>query len=367
MTIKNIWKKRKLTIRIIKDRFLRVKRRNLAKQNKEAFEKYLSSLGLNKHSNIKNSEKVANDPEKLDRLSQSCIEEDLESKKDRSPGLEEEQKKIEEDRILQEEEKIRKMVQEKIESIVTLGKISYGIKSEEPKLILPVMQEQIIRTTTIDFEKRNHVFAPTASNQAKKRNASREKSQKSKNRDFVLTSPKFVETKKYFSDSLGTSRLSFMLADDTHWETSSAKNIKPVDYHNFLLPTESSNNKTSEIIIKKPYFRPFPVKQKQKKTRKIRFTSAKIQEVYESRVRSSETKERKKTWVPVARTFSSYIAGIDNPSYQAQKWSPLQFSLNLLDLNSKLKSSKTQEKPSERIESLSTLRSRKIGDSSMTQ
>ena len=45
LTVKKIWRAKKLSFKIVKEKFLRIKRRKAAMQNKEAYQKYLATLG----------------------------------------------------------------------------------------------------------------------------------------------------------------------------------------------------------------------------------------------------------------------------------------------------------------------------------
>ena len=378
MTIKNIWKKKRLTVRIVKDKIIRTKRRIIAKQNKEAFEKYLASLGDNKYAslkNAKNNEKsLNNDAERNEK--NSCSPQEDDNEKERSPLLPDHEKKNEEDQIFKDEERMRKIIKDKLDNIVCLGKVAHGIKDSEMKLILPIMQEQAISSafayhTENDFYQRNNVYSSTASVYAKNRSASRER--KHRNRNYVITSPKYVETKKHYSGSQAFSRLSFTLSDDFPVEKST-KNIKQVEYKNFLLPTESYNNKVSSIY-KEVKVNP---NQSHKRYHKRKLS---LQTPYIPKIETAfdkEQKTKKNPWIPVARTFSSYIIGLDNTSYKPEKHSPSNIKISLNKVTSKTSDTHSRIKvlspvsPSidkylDRYDTLTTARTRTKQNSSITQ
>ena len=328
LTIKKFWRKKRLTLKIIKDRIFKIKRRILAKKNKEAFEKYLETLGGLHHLHQKSSEKSPVVSPTLVDLTGSDLPPPLELLiKSSSQILE--KKNADEDKILQEEESMRLMIQQRLEYLITKGKLAHGLKFVEPKQIVPVIYEKtsaIAQAMFTDGNTARNLRATTASTFAKGRSGSRQKSVRT--RSLAISSPRTVETKKHFEMTEGFSRLSFCLPDEGFVEHSSRKFVRPVEVENFLEPTE-----TFSVKIRKKY-RGSPVRQiivkRPKRAKKLSFPPSfkYFSEAKQSQItlKGRGKKQGKQQWVPVARSTSTYIPGLENPAFPSEKLSPRDFT-----------------------------------------
>ena len=292
LTIKREWKRKKLNIRTLKQKIQRIKRIRIAKQNKEAFEKYLASIGGNLPS-VKKEEKI------LPELDDEHIE--------KVQTSDENKERIEEEKIFKESERIQAMIQNRIRYLVDKGKLAYGINKPRIASAAPVMEGKPLNTHRSEICSK--LLESTVSINAKSRPASRET--QPRKRTFILNSPK-----------IKTSRLEYWhhfesLSDfsQTMPEISDSKVLKSaLGSERYLSSTQSF---AIRVKLNKQQRRKEESEPVKSKRRKIKTKTCKLQECRDKDKdkEKEKIKEEVKRWVPVARSFNKYVPGIDNTFY----------------------------------------------------
>ena len=290
LTIKREWKRKKLNIRTLKQKIQRIKRIRIAKQNKEAFEKYLASIGGNLPS-MKKEEKV------LPELEDETIE--------KVQTSDENKERIEEEKIIKESERIQAMIQNRIRYLVDKGKLAYGINRPRIASAAPVMEGKPLNTHRSEIYSK--LLDSTVSINAKSRPASRETQPRT--RTFIINSPK-----------IKTSRLEYWhhyesLSDfsQTMPEVGNSKVLKSaLGSERYLSSTESFAIRAK---INQQQRRKEESEPARGRKRKIRTKPCMQQECREKDKEKGKCKEEVKRWVPVARSFNKYVPGIDNTFY----------------------------------------------------
>lgn len=262
----------------MKQKIQRIKRIRIAKQNKEAFEKYLASIGGNLQ--------LLKKEEKPDHDKNENIE--GEENNEKNSFSEENKERSEEEKIFKESERIQAMIQNRIRYLVEKGKLAHGI--QEPRIMsaYPVMENK-----GMNSEKQSKVFESTYSIIAKSRPASRENQKK--RRVFIINSPKRTNRLEFWHHFESLTSLSQTNSD--------SKDLKSVlGSERYLSSTECftqkirSKQKSSSPARVQPKRRYFKIK-----------TSPKP--------KSANKPKPHPNWIPVARSFTKYIPGIDNPFY----------------------------------------------------
>lgn len=280
LSIKKVWRRKKLNIRTLKQKIQRIKRIRIAKQNKEAFEKYLASIGGNLQL-LKKEEKPDHD-----RNENAEGEENNE----KNSFSEENKERSEEEKIFKESERIQAMIQNRIRYLVEKGKLAHGIQDLKISAAGPVMEN---KGSHLNSDKQSKVFESTCSIIAKTRPASRENQKK--RRVFIINSPKRTNRLEFWHHFESLTSLSQTNAD--------SKDLKSVlGSERYLSSTECFTQKMRKK--EKPSFSPRP--QPKKRHFKIK-TSPKPQTANKPRPHPN--------WIPVARSFTKYTPGLDNPFY----------------------------------------------------
>ena len=312
LTVKKIWRAKKLSFKIVKEKFLRIKRRKAAMQNKEAYQKYLATLG--------GTNTAKKDPPKKLAESNSKDSKQLDRKGDENPEAE---KNPEEDDEYKEAQRIKDIIDRKIKEKVAKGKLSYAIEGTKEKMILPMMQERALNEAMEEEENHSKLFYITMSVFAKGRSLSR--NSRPKTRNTLISSPKELSQRRRSDYNSIFPKLSLISPANIDFEAHEPCNVKEIENANFLMATISSTNKAEEYIP--PRWKINYAKSTPKKIKRLKLSMHNDGEIT---TRAREFKERMNHWVPVARRFSTYIPGIDNSGYQPQKWSPLPLDKRIL-------------------------------------
>jgi hypothetical protein len=316
LTVKKIWRSKKLSFKIVKEKFIKIKRRRAAMQNKEAYQKYLASLGGP-------NPPAKKDLAKKNQESNSKDSKQFEGKKEDEKTNEgkENENDPEEDEEYKEAQRIKDIIEKKIKEKIAKSKLAYAIQTTSTKVLLPMMQEKALNESLDNEPTGSKLFALTSSFFAKGRNLSREKPATTRN--YMIESPKSLNQRKHF-DGNYLPPLPIISLAETPLETFQAIDIKPVENQHFLSSTVSSINKTEAQIIPSWKTRVYSYEET-KKSRKL----TKPKEV-ERVPREFKPPERVNHWIPVARRFSTYVPGIDNSGYVPYKWKPLPLNRRIL-------------------------------------
>ncbi|OMJ68729.1 hypothetical protein SteCoe_33723 [Stentor coeruleus] len=339
LTIKKIWVKKNLNMKILKQRIARAKRMRIAKQNKEAFEKYFASLGgslsinrkeqpkkqtikENKETSQEQSDKLEFTQEKPDKSADSLpkisnintqslenfvkeqAEKDLQNeennedvqKNEETVEKDENKERDEEERIFKEAERIRSMIERRIKYLIEKGKLAYGIKDFLPKAHLPIMHDKVLESLTLtleEIENKARLLCPTTSTLAKTRYFKREKSPKC--RSFQINSPK--STEKYIH--VPTSSALSITYPYPSPQSTKFQDFKTPDSNNFLVYTESYYNKVKDIVsVKEKKDMIFNAKyRKNRKNFKIKMNNV----IKERKLSEGNDPRQKKKWVSIVR------------------------------------------------------------------
>jgi hypothetical protein len=314
-SIKNCWKRQKLSIKIMRNRIARAKRIKVAKQNKEAFEKYLASLGGGMISPKMEPEKQ-NVEEKSKKEKNSG--ENAEAGSEKSGSAEGKQQE-EEERLYKESERIKSMIQRRIKYLVEKGKVAYGIKPKTARVVIPVINEKAINNYNLGYledDSKFKFYESTCSIIAKSRPASREHNKRS--RIIMLNSPQNNKSTYWPTKDDQSSQLSFMLPVEFD-----GSKVKSVESENFLAFTSSFINKVEDIPSVKSKIH--ALRNQSKPTKKHVNLNFPIN--FRLNANKPEKKQPKR-WIPIARNLSTYVPGLDNSSYVPEKWTPKKYSRN---------------------------------------
>ena len=317
LTVKKIWRARKWSFKIVKEKFIRIKRRKAAMQNKEAYQKYLATLG---------GPAPAAKKEPAKKLVESNSK-DSKTMEEKNPDENAEgEKNPEEDEEFKEAQRIKNMIERKLKDRILKGKLAYAIEMKKDKMVLPMMQERALNENIDDPEEVNSkLLYITTSVFAKGRSLSRES--RPKTRNFHISSPQQLSQRRRFDFTNTLPKLSLMSPANIEAEKWVPCNLPEVENESFLQATISSTNKTGDAIIpswKIRYHADTP-----KKTKRIKL-NVRDNDGEAVTVRKIGMKERANHWVPVARRFSTYVPGLENSAYQPYVWAPLVLDKRIL-------------------------------------
>jgi len=304
LKIKNYWKFRKFTFRIIRDKILRVKRRQAALQNKEAFAKYLNSIGGKLERKMTHKLSIGSEEEKNS----------VEKNDERGEGTQNENEDNVDDEEFLETQRIQELIKKQIQNKVDKGKLSHGIKCEKQVMILPLMQEKALKETPSSESK---VFYVTASVFAKGRNLSREV--RKPFRSTLIGSPPSCEHKRLpFYTQMPYMRALFTPEPELR-RPSPTQNI---DYAEFMAPT---------ISFKKKKFRPCKSEAKKRDTDYHPVSPNLIVPTiaYSLKLKQKKTLEKTKNW-SFRSENDKYVTSISNSKYSPIPWKPLPLNRNIL-------------------------------------
>ena len=312
LTIKKIWKAKKLSFRAIKEKIIRIKRRKAALQNKEAYQKYLVNFsGTNTQKKSPSRRLIENDSK--------GSKEFIEGKKDEEKGID-----TKEDQDNTEAQRVKNIIERRIKEKVSKSKLAYAIEDSSTKVPLPMMQEKVLNESLDVDTIQSKLLYITASVFAKGRNLSREKQRTIRN--FQHDSPRSVSQRKHF-DGTVLPPLSIITPAEVPIEPYFTYQGDSVENQHFLNSTISSSNRKEPTIISPWQARYIARDEVRRRTRKI---STKNKEESKKTHREFKIPERVNHWIPVARRFSTYIPGIDNSGYEPQKWKPLPLDKRIL-------------------------------------
>ncbi|OMJ90988.1 hypothetical protein SteCoe_6559 [Stentor coeruleus] len=312
LTVKNFWRAKKLSFKILKEKFIKIKRRKAAMQNKEAYQKYLASLGGSSPSPKK-------DQKKVDSTTEGKNEEGNEAEKTSNP---------EDDEEFKEAQRIKDIIDRKIREKVAMSKLAYAIPDKkDEKMLLPMMQEKALNEDLDDDEGvKSKLFYLTLSNFAKGRSLSRES--RPMTRNLHISTPKELNQRRHFDSMIPLPRLALLESANTEYIQYPPLNIPEIEHAHFLLPTTVSARRTEEPV--QPRWKAVYNKTPTRKFKKMKLNLNVTGECGERMTRPIQIKERIAHWIPVARRFSSYIPGLDNNGYSAPKWAPLPLNRRIL-------------------------------------
>lgn len=359
LTIKKVWVKKNLNMRILKQRIARAKRMRIAKQNKEAFEKYFASLGgnlvinrkehpkkqtakENKETSQEQSDKIELTQEKPDKSSDSLpkisnintqslenfVKQEVENEeknkeknkekneeknedkneekneennedgqKNEEPVEKDENKeRDEEERIFKEAERIRNMIERRIKYLVEKGKLAYGIKNFYPKAQLPIMHDKVLESLTLTLaEIENKARLLCPTVSTSAKTRYFTREESPKCRSFQINSPK--STEKYIH--VPTSSALSITYPYPSPQSSKIQDVKTPDSNHFLIYTESYYNKVKDIVsVKEKKEIIFNTKyRKNRKNFKIKMNNV----IKERKLSESNDLGKKKRWVSMVR------------------------------------------------------------------
>ncbi|OMJ68705.1 hypothetical protein SteCoe_33777 [Stentor coeruleus] len=317
LTVKKIWRAKKLSFKIVKEKFIRIKRRKAAMQNKEAYQKYLASLG-GPNPAPKNQKKIQESGSKDSKNLTEGKAEDGEGEKLNNPEDDEEYK---------EAQRIKEIIDRKIKEKVATGKLAYAIPDrKDKKMILPMMQEKALNEPFEEEGIKSKLFYITLSNFAKGRSLSRES--RPMTRNLNISTPKELNQRRHYDIGIPLPRLSLLETANVPLIQSPPLIVTEVEHAHFLLPTTASANRTEEPV--QPSWRAVYHKASGKKHKRIKLDFNIKNEGEERTTRPIQVKERVNHWIPVARRFSTYVLGLDNSAYTQYKWTPLKLDKRIL-------------------------------------
>lgn len=318
LTVKKIWRAKKLSFKILKEKFIRIKRRKAAMQNKEAYQKYLSTMG---------------GPAKKDNKPETGSSRDLQEGNLNEEKGENNENHEEEDKEFKEAQRIKEIIEKKIREKVNMSKMAYGIIENNTKVVMPMMQEKALAESLDNDALQSKLLHLTASVFAKGQRLDRNK-MPNISRNLQISSPRPVSQRRHSLNFNIPPLLIISPAETTRPEHSEIS-IKPIIDAHFLSTTISSENKQQPQIISEWEQREIErnARRRQHTKRTTHYNHAEIAGSENGEKRTTkEFKpiERKNHWIPVARRFASYIPGIDNSFYSPQKWSPLPLNRRIL-------------------------------------
>lgn len=316
LTVKNFWRLKKLSFKILKEKFIKIKRRKAAMQNKEAYQKYLASLGGSSPASKKDNKKT-DSTGKVQISGDGKNEDGNEAEKTSNP---------EDDEEFREAQRIKDIIDRKIREKVAMSKLAYAIPDKkDEKMLLPMMQEKALNEDLDDEGTKSKLFYLTLSNFAKGRSLSRES--RPMTRNLHISTPKELNQRRHFESMMPLPRLALLESANTEFIQYPPLNIPEIEHAHFLLPTTVSAKRTEEPV--QPRWRAVYNKTP-KKLKKMKLNLNVTSEGGERLTRPIQIKERVARWIPVARRFSSYIPGLDNSGYSAPKWAPLPLNRRIL-------------------------------------
>ena len=310
LVIKNYWRLRKFTYRVLRDKILRVKRRQAAMQNKEAFAKYLSSIGgkLERKATVK----VSLDTEEEKKSDQEKGEEKLEGTQEAPEGQEDE---LMEDEEFLEAQRIQELIRKRIQDRVDKGKLSYGIQNARQVVVLPLMQEKALKES--NSGEGSKLLNSTLSAFAKGRNLSR--AARKPFRSTLVCSPASCEQKKNSSGHL-VARFRALFTPEP--EVRRPSPTKSIDYAEFMDPTIASKRKkhrASKSETKKRDLEYLPVS-----------SSLVVPTIaYTLKQQAKRKVEKKQNWSFRSRD-ERYVPSVGNTSYSPVPWKPVPLNRNIL-------------------------------------
>lgn len=337
LIVKKIWKSKKFTVKIIKEKLIRIKRRKAAMQNKEAYEKYLASLGGKKDAVKK---LVDNESKESNECSDDKKEEKQGENKEENP---------EEDEEYKEAQRIKDIIEQKIKEKVAMSKLAYALTIDtKTKVIFPLMQEKALNESLDVDALQSKLFHMTASNFAKGRSLTRSKGETTRN--YMISSPRPVSQRKYIDKAI-LPPLWLLQPPEIPLTPALPINVRFAENEGFLESTISSQNKVESAVVpdwKKREFERLDQKKQARKFRKMQMDFIKSQEVsseVKRITREIKPRERNNHWIPVARRFSNYVTGVDNSSYVPAKWTPLPLNKRILSTAMTTISTRGQNSP----------------------
>lgn len=304
LKIKEFWKFKKLSFRIIREKILRLKRRQAALLNKEAYTKYLNSLGgkLEKKPVYKLS--IGSEDDK-----RSGSESPPRQIEDNMPG-----NTMDEEEFL-EAQKIKELIQKRIQDKVEKGKRSYGINENKQVMVLPIMQEKALKESPSSDSRLMDV---TSSVFAKGRSITREKGKIS--RTTIISPPPNYEHKKMFEKVQAPHMRDLFTPQPDRPHISPPKNL---DYAEFMAPTESFTSKKYKIYSYVSY--------KKKEFKNLPVGSNLITSTITYSMKQQQKKTvNKKRYLSFSGEREKYIPSISNSSYSPIPWKPLPLNRNIL-------------------------------------
>ncbi|OMJ74962.1 hypothetical protein SteCoe_25989 [Stentor coeruleus] len=338
LVVKKIWKSKKFTVKIIKEKFIRIKRRKAAMQNKEAYEKYLASIGGGKKDIVK--KQVDNESKESNESPDDKKEEKQGENKEENP---------EEDEEYKEAQRIKDIIEQKIKEKVAMSKLAYALTIDtKPKVIFPLMQEKALNESLDVDALQSKLFHMTASNFAKGRCLTRSKGETTRN--YMISSPRPVSQRKYIDKAI-LPPLWLLQPPSVPLTPALPVNIRIAENEGFLESTISSQNKTEPPVIpdwKKREFERLEQKKQARKFKKMQLDFINSQEItseVKRITREIKPRERNNHWIPVARRFSNYVTGVDNSSYIPAKWTPLPLNKRILSTAMTTISTRGQNSP----------------------
>ena len=179
LKIKEFWKSKRLTFKIIKERIQRIKRRQAAMQNKEAYAKYLNSLG--------------GKLERKQTMKFSTNSEDERKSEIESPGLQDPAAELLDEEDYLESLRMKELIQKRIQDKINKGKVAHAITAAKQVMVLPLMQEKALKESPSEEGK---LLNLTVSVFAKGRSLSRD--QKGPSRATLIGSPPSYEHKRLY-------------------------------------------------------------------------------------------------------------------------------------------------------------------------
>lgn len=315
LTVKKIWRAKKLSFKIVKEKFIRIKRRKAAMQNKEAYQRYLATLG--------GAAPAKKEVKKVQENGSKDSKQMEDSKRDE--GDLDNEKNPEEDEEYKEAQRIKDIIDRKIKEKICKGKLAYAIKDQKSsQIMLPMMQERALNEDLDTDPVKSKLFYITNSVFAKGRSLSRES--RPKTRNFSISTPKELPSRHFKESSVLFPRLSLYSPSDIAIESVSPAFIPEIETAHFLLSTVTSQNKTMEQII--PSWRATYSNTPVRKNHKSFNLNIKAGE--QRVTKPIEIKEKKPLWIPVARRFSSYVPSLDNSGYKPPVWTPVKLDKRIL-------------------------------------
>ena len=304
LKIKEFWKSRRISFKVIKEKIQRLKRRQAALLNKEAFTKYLNSLGG----------KVEKRP-RLNTLSEI----DRESEKDSdSPKAETNPNEFMDEEDFMEAQRIKEMIQKKIKDKINKGKVSYGIADiQKPAMMLPLMQEKALKESpTEESGKLMHI---TASVFAKGKAIFR--GFKTPSRSTIIGSPPNIQHKRLYNNF----DIPYMRALFTpEPERPHFSPPKSINYADFMEETASSirKKKINCRLKHKINIQSLPLN-----SSLIAPTVA-----FTMKQHTKMRLEKKHTW-SFGSNKEKYVPSVSNQAYSPIPWKPLPLNKNILTNN----------------------------------
>ena len=301
LTIKEFWKAKKFSFKLIKEKIQRIKRRQAAIQNKEAYTKYFSSL-VGKYDKKQTAKLSIGSEDDRRSGSDSPVRQD-----DNNPDLLDEEEYLEAQRM-------KELIQKKIQDKINKSKVSHAIIETKQVMILPLMQEKALKESPSD--EISKLMDLTTSVFAKGRSLSRDI--KKPSRSTLIGSPAYYEHKKLYQKFPLPHMRALYTPEPILREISPQKNV---DYADFMAKTISSARKKyhSERVKPRIDFHSIPVssnliiptisytmKQKQKK-------------ILEKQKNLSFTSGKEK-----------YTPSLNNFSYTPVAWKPIPLNKNIL-------------------------------------